>query len=197
MQRLGSNRFIKGVLFCFLITGVFLVPNAVWGGQYGVQAIKQRINALIHLHAKMAERINTARSIRADLMARDREFSHEIRATREQLNATTYSDAITDHRIRNNLKLVQLVTGYCSALDDKIAKYQVGLVKLKYLINRAEDELKMYKALESFDTTELLTDIEQVITEYQAEINLDLIESDKIAIRSCESIWEDIVAGRL
>ncbi len=177
--------------------GEFSAPRVTWGDQSDVQAIEQGIDALVHLHAKMAERINIAHSIRTDLMAKDREFTHEIKTFRQKLKDTAYSDAIADHRIRHNLQLLQLIAGYCNALDEKIGTYQDGLVQLKYLISRAGDELKMVKALESYDTAELLAVIEQVITEYQVEINLDLIESDKIATRSCERIWEDILAGKL
>ena len=197
MEKFGHIRHLTGIWFCFLFAGVFLWPQNTWGGVAGEQVIAQRIEALIQLQAELTGRLNSARSIRADLMTQDRAFVQEIMAAREYLSETTYDAAIANHRIRNNLKLVQLVTGYCCALDERIATCRHGLVKLKYLINRAEDELKLHKALNSFDPADLLNQIEQAIAEYKAEIKSDLIESGKMVIRSCESIWQDIIAGRL
>jgi chromosome segregation ATPase len=159
--------------------------------------IDRKVDILIHLHAEIADRINTARSIRSELMARHHSFVGEVQTALNHLKNTSYSAVVLNHRIRNNLALIQMIEGYCDVLDERIAAYQHGLARLQYFINRSEDELKMYRALGRLDLDELLTDVDQVITECQAEIKIDLIELDKIDVRSCENIWQDIVAGQL
>lgn len=188
---------LTGVLVCFLITGLSTGPGNTWGSPEDAQTIERKIDVLIHLHAEMAACINTARSIRAELMVKDRTFIAEIQTARKHLKDTTYRVAIADHRIRSNLKLIQMVAGYCNALDEKIDSYQRGLSRLKYIINRSEDELKMYKALGRLELGDLLTEIDQVIAEYQAEIKSDVIQLDKVSVPSCESIWQDVMAGSI
>ena len=110
---------------------------------------------------------------------------------------TSYNAAIADHRIRNNLTLIQMIKGFCDIIDAKILSYQHGLSRLQYFINRSEDELKMYRALGRLDLAQLLKDINQVISECNTEIKVDLVELNKINVQASESIWQDIVAGNM
>jgi hypothetical protein len=59
-----------------------------------------------------------------------------------------------------------------------------------------EDELKLCKALGDLDTAELQAHTAAVIEKYQAEIDADLIDSGRVATRSCENIWLEILAGK-
>ena len=124
-------------------------------------------------------------------------FVDEIQTAVSHMKYTTYSAAIVNHRIRNNLILIQMIKGYSDVIDKKIVSYQHGLSRLQYFINRSEDELKMYRALGRLDLAQLLKDINHVITECQTEIKVDLVELNKIDVRASESIWQDIIAGNM
>jgi hypothetical protein len=187
-------------IILYLIIGGLIAPPIVSseaGHSDNAEIIERKVDVLINLHSEIADRINTARSIRTELMTRNQLFVDEIHTAISHMEDTTYSAAIVNHRIRNNLILIQMIKGYNDVIDEKIVSYQHGLSRLQYFIYRSEDELKLYRALGRLDLAQLLKDINQVIAECQNEIKADLVELDKIEVRASENIWKDIVAGQL
>ena len=187
-------------IILFLIFGVFIGTPLVaseLGHADNAEMIERKIDVLIHLHAEIADRINTARSIRTELMGQNQLFVDEIQKAANKMKYTSYKAAIVNQRIQNNLTLIQMIKGFIDIIDQKILSYQHGLSMLQYFINRSEDELKMYRALGRLDLAQLLKDINQVITDCQTEIKVDLVELNKINVRASESIWQDIVAGNM
>ena len=187
-------------IILFLIIGIFIgtpIDASELGHADNAEMIERKVDVLIHLHAEIADRINTARSIRTELMRRNQLYVDEIQKTAIKMKYTSYNAAIVNHRIRNNLTLIQMIKGFSDVIDEKILSYQHGLSRLQYFINRSEDELKMYRALGRLDLALLLKDVNQVITDCKTEISVDLVELDKIDVRASESIWQDIVADNM
>ena len=187
-------------IILYLIIGV-LIGTPTFASELdhadNAEIIERKVDVLIQLHAEIADRINTARSIRTELTRRKQLFVDEIQKAAIEMKYTSYNAAIVNQRIRNNLTLIQMIKGFSDVIDEKILSYQHGLSRLQYFINRSEDELKMYRALGRLDLAQLLNDINQVITECKTEINVDLVELNKIDVCSSESIWQDIVAGNI
>ena len=187
-------------IILYMVIGVFIGTPLVaseLGHANNAEMLERKVDVLINLHSEIADRINTARSIRTELMGRNELFVDEIQKAAIKMKYTTYNAAIVDHRIRNNLTLIQMIKGFVDVIDVKILSYQHGLSRLQYFINRSEDELKMYRALGGLDLAQLLKDINQVILECKTEIKVDLVELNKIDFQASESIWQDIVAGNM
>ena len=187
-------------IILYMLIGVFIGTPLVASGLShadNAEMLERKVDVLINLHAEIADRINTARSIRTELMGRNELFVDEIQKSALKMKYTSYNAAIVDHRIRNNLTLIQMIKGFSDVIDTKILSYQHGLSRLQYFISRSEDELKLYRALGRLDLDQLLQDINRVITECKTEIKVDLVELNKIDVQASESIWQDIVAGNM
>ena len=194
-------RFVK-----ILFIGVLMYQTALlfWAGQgvcaagdIGADDYKQKIDALKDIQEKVTDRIDTALAVRAELTARGREFTGEIKDVQQHHRFSSYAEANRNPRVHYNLKLLQMVSGYTAALDQKIAFFKDGLEQIRFLNQQAEDEAKMIQVVGALDNDRLPERIDRLLIDYRAVIQKDLIESACISFRPCEAIWREIVAKNL
>ena len=190
-------RSVKFLLIGMLVYQVTLVPwvgpGASRASDLGADEFKQKINALKNLQESVTDRIDTALAVRADLAARGREFAGEINDVLRHHRYGSYEDAVRNPRVYYNLKLIQMVSGYTGALDEKIVFFKDSLEQIRFLYRQVEDELRMMQALGALENGGLLDRANRLLNEYQAEMKKDLIVSARISFRPCDSIWRDIV----
>ena len=190
-------RSIKFLLIGMLVYQVTLVPwigpGASRAGDFGADEFKQKIDALKNLQERVIDRIDTALAVRADLTARGREFAGEINDVLRHHRYGSYEEAVRNPRVYYNLTLIQMVSGYTGALDEKIVFFKDSLEQIRFLCRQTEDEFKMMQALGALENGGLLDRVNRLLIEYQAEIKKELISSTGISLRPCDSIWRDIV----
>lgn len=177
---------------------VILTPGSVLGSgpaeDSAAAECRQKIDALKSLQEKVVDRIDTALAVRADLMALGRKFADEISDLQRRNRYGSYEEAARNLRVRHNLKLIQMVSGYTGALDERIGFFKEGLEQIGFVSRQAEDEFRMMQALGTLETGDLMVRVAQLLTAYQAETEKELISPAAVFHRSCDGIWQDIVA---
>ena len=172
-------------------------PGACMAGNVGAYEFKQKIDALKNLQEKVTDCIDTALAIRSDLTARGREYTGEIKDVHQRHRYGSFAEAIRNPRVHYNLKLIQMVSGYTAALDEKIVFFKDSLEQIRFLYRQAEDEFKMMQTLGALENASLLDRIDRLLIEYRAELQKDLIVSTRISFRPCDAIWREIVRQKL
>jgi hypothetical protein len=172
-------------------------PGACIAGDVGSDEFKHKIDALKNLQEEVTDCIGTALAVRADLTARGREFAGEIEDVHQRHRYGSCAEAIRNPRVQYNLKLIQMVSGYTGALDEKIVFFKDSLEQIRFLYRQAEDEFKMMQTLGALENGSLLDRIDRLLIEYRAELKKDLIESARISFRPCDAIWREIVGNSL
>ncbi|MFZ0611712.1 MAG: hypothetical protein WAM73_05700 [Desulfobacterales bacterium] len=192
------NRFLKIMFIGMLMPLVILTPGSVLGSgpaeDSAAAECRQKIDALKSLQEKVVDRIDTALAVRADLMALGRKFADEISDLQRRNRYGSYEEAARNLRVRHNLKLIQMVSGYTGALDERIGFFKEGLEQIGFVSRQAEDEFRMMQALGTLETGDLMVRVAQLLTAYQAETEKELISPAAVFHRSCDGIWQDIVA---
>lgn len=194
-------RFVKLLLIGMLVYQACLLfwvdMGACVVGDDGSDEFKHKIDALKNLQEEVTDCIDTALAVRADLTARGREFAGEIKDVHQRHRYGSYAEAIRNPRVQYNLKLIQMVSGYTGALDEKIVFFKNSLEQIRFLYRQAEDEFKMMQTLGALENGGLLDRIDRLLIEYRAELKKDLIESARISFRPCDAIWWEIVGYSL
>ncbi|MFZ0242057.1 MAG: hypothetical protein WAL90_10460 [Desulfobacterales bacterium] len=192
------NRFLNIMLIGILLPLVILAPGSGSGSgpaeDAAVAECRQKIDALKSLKEKVVGRIHTALAVRAELMVLGRKFADEISDSQRHNRYGSFEDAIRNPRVRHNLTLIEMISGYTGALDKKIEFFKEGLEQIGFVFRQAEDELRMIQALGTLETSDLMVRVERLLTAYQAEAEKELISPAAISHRSCDGIWQDIVA---
>lgn len=192
MIRSGKLLFIWMILFPVGLL-LWVDIGACAAGTGGAVEFKQKIDALKHIQEKVTERIDTALAVRADLTDRGSEFAGEIKDIQQRHRYGSYAEAVSNPRIDYNLKLLQMVSGYTGALDEKIVFFKDSLEQIRFLYRQAEDEFKMIQTLGALENARLLDRIGRLSIDYRAEIQKDLIEPACISFRPCDAIWREII----
>jgi hypothetical protein len=190
----------------FLIIGmlVFQTSLFLWvgagectDGDVGADELRQKIDALKNLQEKVTDCIDTALAVRAELTAQGREFAGEIKDVHQHHRYGSYAEAVRNPRVHYNLKLIQMVSGYTGALDEKIVFFEDSLEQIRFLYRQADDELKMLQTLGSLDNPSLSERIERLLVDYRAELKKDLLVPSRISFRPCDAIWREIIGNSL
>jgi len=182
-----------GILVCQASLLLSIGPGVCMADKVGADVFKQKIDALKNLQEKVTDCIDTALAVRADLTAQGREFTGEIKDVQERRRYGSFAEAMRNPRVQYNLKLIQMVSAYTGALDQKIVFFKDSLEQIRFYYRQAEDEFKMMQTLGAIENAGLLELIDRLVIEYRAEIQRDLIESARISYRPCDAIWRDIV----
>lgn len=165
-------------------------PEQVRGENPQPAVLIQQIRKMNLLRAELSGRIRSATVIRALLTARTREYETEIESGIAHFGFSSYTEAQEDLRTRFNLKLIQLAQAYIDALNQKIALYRIGSDHLTYLIEQAEDELRLLQALDAVRSDDLIQQINAALERYRPEIKNDMVVSAKMTLTPCETIWQ-------
>jgi hypothetical protein len=197
LHRSRMIRFVAFLFFGILVHQASLLlsigPEVCMADKVGADEIKQKIDALKILQEKVSGCIDTALAVRTDLTTRGREFTGEIKDVQQRRQYGTFAEAMRNPRVRYNLKLIQMVSAYTGALDEKIVFYKDSLEQIRFFCRQAKDEFKMMQTLGAIENAGLLDPIDRLVIEYRAEKQRDLIESARISYRPCDAIWREIV----
>ena len=120
------------------------------------------------------------------------ELESEIKQEKEQLEIESYLKAIRVPRIELNLKLIQLLFGYTSGLNERIRYFQNGYQTLDFLRQQTQDDLLMIKTLNDMEIDKLIAQINSVLDEYIPELSKPIFDTNDIPSKETEAIWNEI-----
>ena len=155
--------------------------------------IEIKMNEINSLQKNLTEKIALAVEKIDQLQQKARELEVEIRDQKDQFSIETYRKAVLNPRIDYNLKLIQLLLGYITRLDNKIVYYKNGQDTLNYFFQQAQDDFLMIKTLNNLEMDKLIAQINQVLKEYTAGASKPMLDANDVPLKDTKLIWQSII----
>jgi hypothetical protein len=155
--------------------------------------LKLKMTEITSLQERLTGKINLAMEKKGQLEQKTQELKDEIKDQKEQYNIETYQNAILRPRIDYNLKLIQLLMGYITRLNDKIVYFKNGHDMLSFFFQRAQDDLLMIKTLNDLEIDKLIAQINEVLDEYIPETSKPMFDVNDVPLKDTEQIWNEII----
>ncbi len=155
--------------------------------------LRLKMDEISSLRHSLTEKIALAIEKKGQLEIKARELEKEIRVQKDQYSIKTYQKAVLNPRIDYNLKLIQLLLGYITRLDDKIAYFKNGYSMLNFFYQQAQDDLMMIKTLDDLEIDKLLAQINEILDEYTPAAGKPMFDADDVPLKDTRLIWKNIV----
>jgi hypothetical protein len=160
-----------------------------------VTELQQKIADINLLQSQLNERKNDAVKIRENLYHHLSTLRTEIETITTQKRIKTFNGAKAHSRVFYNLQLSAEIHSYIGQINQKIRSYQIGLDKLDYLYQLADDDLKIINTLTNLKIEALLIQIDAVISEYLPEAHRILISLKNLDSVEPVMIWKKIIGN--
>jgi len=154
--------------------------------------LKLKMSEINTLQHDLSGKIALAQEKRDQMAQKTQELKAEIRDQKEQFDIETYQKALLNARIDYNLKLIQLLFGYMTRLDDKIAYFNTGSETLNFFYQQAQDDLLMIKTLNDLEIDKLIAKINEVLDEYIPQTSKPLFDVSDVPLKDTKQIWQEI-----
>jgi uncharacterized phage infection (PIP) family protein YhgE len=158
--------------------------------------IRQKLAEISAVREKMAEKEAQATKMRRKLKEQLKEFKEEIKNEQKRLGIATYEGAIRFPRINYNLRLIQQLLAYISKLDEQIVYYQTSNGNLEFLVQQADDDLRIVETLNDMKVEDLANQIDQVLRRHIPGANKLLIDTEGMVFSAPEKIWNEVIEGK-
>ena len=195
MQRYFSRMTIIGYTLVTLFFVLYLTNAAM--AESKTNELKRKIADIGLLKNQLADRIQQAETVVAELSSQQRNLATEVRLLHKSYAFKSYKQVTKFDRAHHNIELLRSLTAYADAFTKKIRFYQSGYDKLTYLSQLAQDDIRMINTLNDFQIDALTTQISLVINTYLREAHVIQIDPEKIELASGDSIWKKIIQGKL
>ena len=178
----------------FAIMGImiFFLGGSVSATGYKTTELNRKMSEISSLQHDLSEKIALALAKKEQLMQKAESLKHEIRQEKEQMQIESYQKALLIPRIDYNLKLIQLLRGYTTSLQEKIDYFQNGHDTLDFYFQQAQDDLLMIKTLNDLEVDKLIAQINSALDEYTPETTRPLFDVDGVPLKDTEQIWNEI-----
>jgi hypothetical protein len=176
------------LLFVFNPTGHCFKDNTQ------ILTLKHKKTEISDLHAELSQKIVLIIKMRRELNTRLQTFIEEIIQEAKGRKISSYNEAIKIPRIHYNLKLIQKLEGYMTALRHKIAYLKDANEQLEFYYQQIEDDLRIIETLREMDIGELIGSIDQALDAYAPETQKHIIYADRIAFHPPQKLWRQIMA---
>jgi hypothetical protein len=161
-------------------------------GAHKTSQLNQKMSEISSLHRSLEERIALAVEKNEHFQKKAEDLRQEIEAQNSRLGCHSYQTAVQDPRIDYNLKLIQLLLGYISRLNEKIRYFNNGRELLSFLFQRAQDDLMMIKTLNDLEIDKLIAQINEALDEFSAEVRKPMFDVNDVPLEDTEEIWNEI-----
>jgi hypothetical protein len=189
----GRNLAFTLVVVCLLV----IAPFSAWAlDSSKSEELQRKIADITLLKQQLADRKLHAESMREGLLNQHEELVAEIRLLQKSYGFKSYQQAKALDRARYNMELLQSIIAYNQIFAEKIKLYQTGHDKLNYLLQLAQDDIKMIRTLHDFEIDALTTQISLVINRYIGEAHVIQIDPRRIKLTSPKNIWNRVVKGK-
>jgi hypothetical protein len=185
-MKMIKNSILTLIFFLYLI----IFPTTAIGEKSTV--LQQKIADISLLQSQLNERKNDALKIRENLYQHLFTLKTEIKTITTQNKIETFNGAKAHPRIFHNLQLSAEIHSYIGQINQKIRAYQIGLDKLDYFYQLADDDLKIINTLTNLKIEALLIQIDVIISEYLPEAHRILISLDNLDNVDTATIWKKI-----
>ena len=155
--------------------------------------LKLKMTEISTLQQNLTGKIAQAMEKKDQLEQKARELENEVRDQKAQYKIETYQNAILNPRIDYNLKLIQLLLGYITRLNDKIVYFKNGNDMLNFFFQQAQDDLLMIKTLNDLEIDKLVAQINEVLDEYIPETGMPMFDVNDVPLKDTEQIWKEII----
>ncbi|NNF99970.1 MAG: hypothetical protein HKM93_11375 [Desulfobacteraceae bacterium] len=195
---------IQNHIFFRVLTGLMIggwlmvigpcVSSAVAGSSVDLE---QKMAEMTLLNNQLSAQKLNAILLREKLYMNKQSLIDEVAAERGKNRIETYQTAHKNSRVRYNLELIREILGYISIFNDKIRYYQIGNDKLGYLLQQAEDEIRIAQTINDMKIEALVSQIELVMEQYMPEAHTIVIIPDDITYHNPDLIWKRLIQGKL
>ena len=109
---------------------------------------------------------------------------------KQKYGLKTYQEAIQNQEIALNLSLIRQKQAYASTLGETIHNFEKGEVELRYLQEKANDNLRLMNVLSEKIADDLIKNIDDVLENHQPkDFNVNI---DERTLKPTEKIWDEI-----
>ncbi|MDY6986801.1 MAG: hypothetical protein SWQ30_01990 [Thermodesulfobacteriota bacterium] len=189
----GPHKICLWVLCCLF---TILSLDLALAVNPGISNLQQKMGQLSSLRARIAEKADQGTRIRQQFKEQMQAIAEEIEDEQERMGTGSYEKAIQCPRIDYDLRLLQQYDGYLFEIDRRLTYFQTVDVQLAYLLQQAEDDMKIIETLNDMDIAALMLRIDRVLDEYLPEAEKPLIRAEHLRLPEHEGVWNEIVKHR-
>ncbi len=173
-----------------VITILSLLSLPAASGGLKTSALQQKVDEISILRVTIIDKIDQAVEMRRQLEKQLAELRLEIRSEQIAAEIYSYSAAQQNLRIRNNLRLIQILQAYITLLNERIDYFQNNNERLKFLIDQINDDLAIIDILKDMDIKNLIDHINVVLDEIIPETQKQIFNAAHIRVQPTEHVWE-------
>ncbi len=189
----------KNLIGYALIVSLFFGMTVSVNGAINVaklDLLQQKIVDIQTLQARIDDIRKRALALQGALQAKVVEYTREIRKEQAARKLKSFKQAIGVYRVRYNLKLVQQISAYLTAVSERIVFFQDGREQIDFLHQQAQDDLKMVQTLSDMEVADFIRRMDQALKKYEIAVNSSLFDIEKIQQEKLEAIWKTISAAK-
>jgi hypothetical protein len=171
---------------------LMILSNLAHAERIKKSALEQKIFEISAVKARVIDKIDQAMEMRTSLQQQLNEFRDEIISEQIRSSIGSRPEALQNIRIRYNLYLIQQVKAYLNRLDGRIAYFQTGKARLKFLIDQIKDDIAIIHTLKDMEIEKLLARIDRVLDEVSPETKKLIFNAADMRLTPIERIWDEI-----
>ena len=180
------------IVSCAVVIISFLGPGSLHATGNKSTELKLKMTEINTLQQSLTGKIAQAMEKKDQLEQKTQDLKSEVRDQKEQFKIETYQNAIMNSRVNYNLKLIQLLLGYITRLDNKIVYFKTGHDMLNFFFQQAQDDLLMIKTLNDLEIDKLIAQINDVLDEYIPQTSKPMFDVNDVPLKDTEQIWQEI-----
>jgi hypothetical protein len=191
---LEENIKAKARIFLMALTAfVLLAPVAIgYADNPKTFQLKQIISEISSIQDTFDLKIAHGEKTFKELEDRLHKLKNEIKTEQKRSKIKSYSEAICVPRIDFNLKLIQQLHAYMSAIHKKIGYLQICREKLTDLYQQADDDIHILATLNDKNVEDLITQSHHLLNLFRQEATTKLVDLKDLIFVRPEQIWNDL-----
>jgi septal ring factor EnvC (AmiA/AmiB activator) len=186
-----KKNLICGILAALMISLLLCGQN--YASEHKTTELNRKMAEISSLQQSLSQKISRAMQKKEQLKQKVVELETEIKQEKEHLQIESYLKAIRVPRIELNLKLIRLLFGYTTGLNERIRYFQNGYQTLDFLRLQTQDDLLMIKTLNDMEIDKLIAQINSVLDEFIPELSKPIFDTNDIPSKDIETIWNEII----
>ena len=195
MKIRGNHCYFRKIsLGCLILLFLFNASGYGFNGSAQILTLKQKMVEISDLHEKVSQKIVVITKMRRELNTRLQTFIEEIIQEAKGRKVSSYTEAVKIPRIQYNLKLIQKLEGYMTALGLKIAYLRDANEQLVFYYQQIEDDLRIIETLKEMDINALMAGIDGALAKYTPETQKHIISANTIEFQNPQKLWRKIMA---
>lgn len=186
---------MKKYLICFCAAAMMVVLSGyetIYASSAKAAELRKKLVEITSLQQALNGKLSQAVDKREQFKEKMNLLKMEIIEEKDQRKIETYQTAILNHRIDYNLKLIQLLLGYITRLNEKIIYFQTGNEMLAFYFGQVQDDLLMIKTLNDLEIDKLIAQINLLLDEFIPQADKPMFDVNDIPQKDTEQIWNEI-----